>query len=82
MVKGTTGNELKQCMQSVQSLISEEDQRMQDEFGMKLFLLADKCLIKEIKAEEKEKENKKEGAKVGSVDKCVDKLVKYRNLNM
>lgn len=68
--------DFKECMQSVQGLISEEDNRMQEEFGVKLFLLADKCLIKEERAQVMEKH------KINSVDKCVDKLLKYRNLNM
>ena len=42
-------------MTSVQGLITEEDNRMQEEFGVKLFLLADKCLIKEERIQAKEK---------------------------
>lgn len=64
-------------MQSVQSLVSEEDSRMQEEFGVKLFLLADKCLIKEARLN-----GTNEKAKGGPVEKCVDKLLKYRGLNM
>jgi hypothetical protein len=49
---------------------------MQEEFGVKLFLLADKCLMKEVRL------NGDKQQKVGPVDKCVDKLLKYRGLNM
>ncbi len=48
---------------------------MQEEFGVKLFLLADKCLMKEVRLNETKQ-------KVGPVEKCVDKLLKYRGLNM
>jgi hypothetical protein len=66
-------------MTSVQALISEEDERMQHEFGMKVFLLADKCLMKEYKVDSKEKMFKNDKEKM---EECVKKLLKYRNLNM
>lgn len=71
-------------MSSVQTLISEEDDRMQQEFGVKLFLLADKCLVNEERAKSRLKKDGNDGnaKSVSEVDTCVDKLIKYRNLNM